>query len=246
MGILLFPLLFVFLRDDVSRQRVARRMIGRSFAAFIWLIRVLGVMSYEVVGRENMQSGRSHLIVANHPTLIDVVFLVSMFPDADCVIKDAVTRNPFMRSTVLAANYISNSACDDLLNSCVSRVNKGNSLLLFPEGTRTVPDQPIQFKPGAATVAVRTSASVLPIAIRCTPLFLTKDQPWYTVPEKRPHFVIRVMPPVVLGDLVSGQKDQRHARHAANDALRALITNGLRDFPERSAAARAGTLSQFS
>jgi 1-acyl-sn-glycerol-3-phosphate acyltransferase len=246
MGLLLFPMLFVFVRDDRARQRVARRMIGRSFAAFVRLIKVLGVMSYEVVGRENMEAGRSHLIVANHPTLIDVVFLVSMFPDSDCVIKEAVTRNPFMRSTVMAANYISNSACDDLLDSCVSRVRRGSSLLLFPEGTRTVPGRPIEFKPGAATVAVRASARVLPVAIRCAPLFLTKGEPWYSVPETRPHFVIRIMPPVSLEDLVPDRLGQRHARLAMNEALRSLIMSGLHEVPARSTARRAGTLSQFS
>jgi 1-acyl-sn-glycerol-3-phosphate acyltransferase len=203
-------------------------------------------MSYEIVGRENMERGRNHLIVANHPTLIDVVFLVSMFPDSDCVIKEAVTRNPFMRSTVMAANYISNNACDDLLDSCVARLKKGSSLLLFPEGTRTVPGQPIEFKPGAATVAVRTSARVLPIAISCSPLFLTKGEPWYTVPATRPHFVIRIMPAVSLEDLVPDQLGQRHVRHAMNDALRLLITSGLRDGSARSNAARTGTVSQFS
>jgi 1-acyl-sn-glycerol-3-phosphate acyltransferase len=246
MGLLLFPLLFVFLRDDLARQRFARRLIGRAFAAFVWLMKVLGVMSYEVVGRENMETGRNHLIVANHPTLIDVVFLVSMFPDSDCVIKEAVTRNPFMRSTVMAANYISNNACDDLLDSCVARLKQGSSLLLFPEGTRTVPGRPIEFKPGAATVAVRTAARVLPIAISCAPLFLTKDEPWYTVPATRPHFTIRIIPPVSLKDLVPDQQDQRHARHAMNDALLALITSGLRDASVRRDATRSGTVSQFS
>jgi 1-acyl-sn-glycerol-3-phosphate acyltransferase len=246
MGLLLFPLLFVFLRDDLARQRLARRIIGRAFAAFVWLMKVLGVMSYEIVGRENMEDRGSRLIVANHPTLIDVVFLVSMFPDSDCVIKEAVTRNPFMCSTVTAANYIPNNAYDDLLDSCVARLKKGGSLLLFPEGTRTVPGRPIEFKPGAATVAVRTYARVLPIAISCAPLFLTKDEPWYAVPPTRPHFMIRIMPPVSLKDLVPDQCDQRHARHAVNDALRALITSGLRDGSARSDATRSGAVSQFS
>lgn len=239
MGLVLFPLLFVFVRDATARQRLARRLIGRAFAAFVWLIKVLGVLTFEINGQENMNEERSHLIVANHPTLIDVVFLVSMFPHADCVIKAAVIRNPFMRSTVLAANYISNDAFEDLLDSCVERMRNGSSLLLFPEGTRSVPGQPIEFKPGAATVAVRTDARVLPVAIDCTPLFLMKDKPWYYVPPARPHFSILVLPPVSLADLVPDRRDQRHARHAMNDALRTLITGAL-----PAAAAQSSTTAQ--
>ena len=246
MGLVLFPLLFVFVRDDVARQRVARRLIGRAFGAFVGMIKWLGVLTFEISGREHIDEGRNHLIVANHPTLLDVVFLVSMFPHADCVIKEAVIRNPFMRSTVLAANYISNDAFEDLLESCVERVRKGSSLLLFPEGTRSVPGRPLEFKPGAATVAVRTDARVLPVAIDCTPPFLMKEKPWYYVPPSRPHFSIRIMPPLSLGELVPDRHDQRHARHAMNDALRAVITGALRDASALTSVAGATAQSQFS
>lgn len=252
MGLVLFPFLFVFIRDDVTRQGVARRVIGRAFGAFVWMMKSLGVLTYEISGRENIEEGRNHLIVANHPTLIDVVFLVSIFPHADCVIKEAVIRNPFMRSTVRAANYIPNDAFEDLLKRCVERVKGGSSLLLFPEGTRSVPGRPIEFKPGAATVAVRADARVLPIAIECTPLFLMKEKPWYYVPPSRPHFSIRVMPPVSLHDLVQDFHDQRHARHAMNEALRILITSALphvpaaNDGPRANDAPPAAAQSRFS
>lgn len=228
MGVLLFPFLFVFVRDDLARQRVARSIVGRAFGAFIWMIKSLGVLSYNVLGRENLEDGRNHLIVANHPTLIDVVFLVSMFPQADCVIKEAITRNPFMRSTVAATRYVSNIAFEELLNVCVERLKMGRSLLLFPEGTRSVPGREIEFKPGAATVAVRSTARLLPIAIQCEPRFLTKEKPWYYVPESRPHFVIRIMPPLMADELVPEGADERDARRITNEALRRLICGGLR------------------
>lgn len=246
MGLVLFPFLFVFVRDDLARQRLARQMIGRAFGAFVWMTKVLGVLTFEISGRDYIDAGRCHLIVANHPTLLDVVFLVSLFPQADCVIKEAVIRNLFMRSTVLAANYISNDAIEDLLDSCVQRMRTGSSLLLFPEGTRSVPGQPIEFKPGAATVAVRTNAKVLPVAIDCTPLFLMKEKPWYFIPPSRPHFSIRVMPPVSLTDLVPDDLDQRHARHAMNDALRTLITDALPAAAARTSMLHPSAQSQFS
>lgn len=244
-GLLVFPLLFVFVRDARTRQRAARRLIGKSFGAFVWLINGMGVLSYEVLGRENIEYGRNQLIIANHPTLIDVVFLISMFPESDCVIKGAVTRNPFMRSTVAAANYISNSEPAELLNSCVERLKAGGGLLLFPEGTRSVPGRPIDFKPGAAAVAVRTGVAVLPITIECTPLFLTKDEPWYSVPPKRPHFAIRILPPVTLCELVPDHSDQRRARRAMNEALRVLITSELTDGLARNNAKLTNARSQF-
>jgi 1-acyl-sn-glycerol-3-phosphate acyltransferase len=245
MGLVLFPFLFVFIRDDAARQRVARSLIGRGFGAFVWMMKVLGVLTYEINGWERARAGHSYVIVANHPTLIDVVFLVSMFPHADCMIKEGVIRNPFMRSTVRAANYISNIAFDDLLESCVARVKEGSSLLLFPEGTRSVPGQPIEFKPGAATIAIRTGASVLPVAIQCMPPFLMKEKPWYYVPSSRPHFSIRIMSPVSLCDLVPDCHDERRARHAMNEALRVLITAALPSTPAAIDAAPARLSRSF-
>lgn len=222
-GLLIFPVMFVFIRDRHARQIAARKLIGHGFGAFFSMIKVLGVLSYEIEGAENIESGQNQLIVANHPTLIDVVILVSLFPQADCVIKEAVTRNPFMRSTVAAANYISSAEPDCLLASCVQSLEAGGSLLLFPEGTRTARGQPLDFKLGAATVAARANVDILPIAIACSPVFLTKNLPWHHVPAEKPHFTIRVLEPVPLSKLVPDGLSERDARHEINEAMLDLL-----------------------
>jgi len=158
MGLLLFPMMFVFVRDAGARQVAARNLISNAFSAFIWLMKSLGVLSYRIQGAENICSNRNQLIIANHPTLIDVVFLVSMFPQADCVIKVAVKQNLFMRSTVTAANYISNSEPQELMESCIRSIKSGGSLILFPEGTRSVRGQPLDLQLGAAEVAIGSGA----------------------------------------------------------------------------------------
>jgi hypothetical protein len=108
-GLLIFPLVFVFVRDRQARRVLARRFIGKGFGAFLGLMKWVNVVDIQVEGREYIDDQRRQLIIANHPTLIDVVILISLFPQANCVIKQAVTLNPFMRSTVRAADYISNS-----------------------------------------------------------------------------------------------------------------------------------------
>jgi len=81
-----------FIRDDLKRQRRVRRVVQRSFWLFVEWMRVLGVMTYEIHGRERLHRD-GLLVLANHPTLIDVVLLVSLLPNADCVVKSAVARN---------------------------------------------------------------------------------------------------------------------------------------------------------
>ena len=226
-GLLLFPLMFLFVRDSRQRQLTARKLISAAFGAFVRMMRNMGVLSFRIQGEEYITSGDGRLIIANHPTLLDVVFLISLFSQTDCVIKKAVTKNPFMASTVGAANYISNSEPEQLLDSCVARLQSGASLLLFPEGTRSVKGQPFDLKLGAAEIALRAGAEILPVVIECTPLFLSKAEPWYTVPRIKPQFTIRIMAPIPLEQLVSDDFDQRHARHVLNEAFLMLISRDL-------------------
>jgi len=228
-GLVLFPLLFVLIRDGARRRVTARRCIGWGFGAFWELMHVLGLFDYRIEGREHIDPQRRLLIVANHPTLIDVVVLISLFPQASCVIKEAVVRNPFMGSTVRAADYVSNRRPEDLLDGCVAAMRSGDSLLLFPEGTRTRPDGPIDFRPGAATIAARTGADILPIAIRCQPLLLSKQHPWHYVPRERPMFTIRIMPTVSIAELVPHPGDERQLRHDLNEAVLGIIRRELDD-----------------
>ena len=227
MGLILFPMMFIFIRDAGARQVVARRLIGNAFSAFIWLMKNMGVLSYQIQGAENVCSSRNQLIIANHPTLIDVVFLVSLFSQADCVIKEAVTKNLFMRSTVAAANYISNSEPQELMESCIGSLKSGGSLILFPEATRSIRRQPLDFKLGAAAVAIDPGAEILPIVIQCTPPTLAKHEPWYKIPPSRPFFSIQILTPTSLEELVPGDYNPRQAKRALNKTFLALFARKL-------------------
>jgi len=227
-GILIFPLIFVFVRNHATRQRVARRLVSNAFWLFIWIMNGLGVMAYEIRGREYCVTGRNQLIIANHPSLIDVIFLVALFPMVDCVIKEAITRNPFMRSVALSTNWIPSGNTGVLLNTCVSRLKSGASLLLFPEGTRSVPGQPLDFKLGAASFAIKADAEILPITIQCTqPRLLAKGEPWYRIPPEKPLFSIHVYPPRSLDTFIPAGLHPRDATRERNRAFLAFFESKL-------------------
>lgn len=186
---MLAPLLLV--RSAARRQAISRRLVQLAFAVHIGIMHRLGVLTYEVVGRERLQR-RGLLVLANHPTLIDVVFLVSLLPNADCVVKRAVACNPFMRGPVRAAGYISNNDGAGLVDECVAAVRAGGTLVIFPEGTRSVPGEPPRLQRGAANIAVRGRLDITPVRITCTPPTLTKGQKWYRVPSRRFHVRLQI------------------------------------------------------
>lgn len=219
-SLIVSPLIFLLVRNSDKRQGATRQLVGHAFGTFIWVMKTLGVMSYRFSGLENIGDGKNRLIIANHPTLIDVIFLVSLFPMADCVVKHAVFKNPFMRGVVKPARYISGGSPGKMLDTCVRRLNSGSSLLLFPEGTRSVYGQPLQFKLGASSIATRSRVEILPIFIRCTqPKFLAKHQPWYKVPPSKPHFTIRFHHPISVDMLIPGDLSPHESTRALNKAL---------------------------
>ena len=227
-GFVIFPLIFIFVRNPDKRQVVARRLVSNAFRLFLLIMSGLGVLSYEIQGAENGIVGGNQLIIANHPSLIDVIFLVAMFPMVDCVIKEAITRNPFMRSVALSTNWIPSGNTGVLMNTCVSRLKSGASLLLFPEGTRTIPGQPLDFKLGAASFAIKADAEILPVTIQVSqPRLLAKGEPWYRIPPERPVFTIRVYPPRELDTFIPAGQHPRDATRELNKAFLAFFESKL-------------------
>jgi 1-acyl-sn-glycerol-3-phosphate acyltransferase len=195
-SVTIFPALrLVSPRPAVARRRIQRAM-QLCFRLFAWMMMsVFRVVSFEFRNPERLaQEGR--LIVANHPSLIDVVLIISLMPSVDCIVKQALWRNPFLRWPVRWAGYIPNTTPERLVEDCSSALRAGHSLLVFPEGTRTVPGQPLRFKRGAAQIALTVGCEIVPITITQTLPTLTKGERWYQVPRQRSHWVISVDEPI--------------------------------------------------
>jgi len=219
LGTIIFPICFLIVRDPAKRQCFTRKLVGKLFSTFIWMMKSLGVLSYEIHGFENASDIEQTLIVANHPSLIDVVFLLSFFPMSECVVKKAITQNPFTRSVAAGAKYISNGDPEIMLNTCIERVRKGSNLIMFPEGTRGDPGKPLKFKMGAAAIAVRADAQILPITIRCTPPTLRKGESWFQIPDRRPHWVFEIPATRSIEDFIGSLGNEREAIRQFQSAL---------------------------
>ncbi|EJN09275.1 1-acyl-sn-glycerol-3-phosphate acyltransferase [Herbaspirillum sp. YR522] len=191
MRLFAFPLLALLVRDRQRQVLAARRLIQLAMRGFVELMRATGVIRYRITGLERLQR-TGLLILANHPTLIDTVLLMAFVRHADCIVKNALWRNPFTRGPVQAAGYISNDQGPELIEDCINSIRAGSNLIIFPEGTRTPRDGNISFKRGAANVAVRGVCAITPVVIRCTPATLGKGCKWWDVPPTTAHFSIDI------------------------------------------------------
>ncbi|MCW5262263.1 1-acyl-sn-glycerol-3-phosphate acyltransferase [Verminephrobacter eiseniae] len=220
--IIVFPALPWFIRDRQRLSITARWIIRQTFRAFVGLMHGLGIFSYETHGLDKLNR-QGLLILANHPSLIDVVFLMSFTAQADCVVKAGLATNPFTRGPVLAARFICNDAGPAMIEDSVASLRAGNNLIIFPEGTRTPMNGTLaKLQRGASNVAVRGKVDVTPVLIWCRPPTLVKGMPWWRIPERRPHFCIEVREDMPIASLVG---------HGGNDALAVRrLTEHLTDY----------------
>lgn len=190
--LLVFPALHLFVGDREKRGVLARRVVHRTFALFIGYMHRIGILTYEIKGLEKLQRP-GLLILANHPTLIDIVFLISLLENADCVVRSGLARNIATRGAVGATGYISNDNGADLIAACIQSVRSGKNLVIFPEGSRSKHDKLLPFQRGAANIAVRGRLNITPVLIKCSPPTLSKGLGWYNIPSRRFHVSIEVL-----------------------------------------------------
>ena len=184
LAFVVLPLIIVCsTNSDIRRKRI-QAIISWHFQLFIKLIQWLGLMKLNSRDIEKLQSDNGVIIIANHPTLIDVVVIISLLKKVDCVVKDGLNQNIFLRGVVRAAGYINNSDPEALLTGCEDSLRKGRNLIIFPEGTRSVSGKPLKFQRGVAHIALKAECKIRPIYLQCSPGTLSKNQNWYDVPER--------------------------------------------------------------
>lgn len=72
MPLLVVPLLYLLPGNRLRREHRGQKVIHHSFRSFIWTMEKMGVLTYEVTGIEKLQDAK--LVLANHPSLLDIVF----------------------------------------------------------------------------------------------------------------------------------------------------------------------------
>lgn len=207
-GIVLTFLVFPIVGIVTPKDRivaVSRKIVSYSFRSFINLLDFLNVYDFDIEQAEReLAQYKGKVIVANHPSLIDVVILIAILPQADCVVKKALWNNPFLKGVVKAVGYIKNNEDpEELILACDKSLKAGYCLVIFPEGTRTLPGQPAKLQRGASNIALRCQADIVPVNIDCHPSTLTKNEPWYKIPSVKSKFKISVDKPIEIGEYSS-------------------------------------------
>lgn len=161
--------------------RTAIRKLFAAWCGWLHATRLIYV-SFEGFTAEALEGPAVY--IANHPGLLDATFILSQLPDAICIFKPGIIRNPVLGPAALMAGYASGDKGVDLIRDVAARVSGGRSLLIFPEGTRTAPHTVLNpLKPGFALIAARARVPVRLILIRAPRDLVPKGWSWWRAPS---------------------------------------------------------------
>lgn len=172
-----------------ARRARAQWVLQQAFRVYLIVLSTLRLISFRLDDLERLRAPGGRLIIANHPCLLDVVVLMSVLPKAQCIVKHELWSHPLLGSVMRGAGFIRNDLePDQLLEACRKSLAAGEQLIIFPEGTRTRPGEKPHFRRGFANLATLTGAKIQLVLLTCTPLTLTKGEPWWRIPAQRPLF----------------------------------------------------------
>lgn len=178
-----FCLLAAWLPATDNRERFFQRLVHRQFAIFVrwlWFTRIVPV-HYD--GFPLWPGRRGRVIVANHPGLMDVGWVLARVPEAMCIYKPDVGHNPLFGATARRAGYLASDRGHYLLRTAAAKLAAGHTLLVFPEGTRTKGGELNPLKPGFVVMARVARAPIQLVRITCDSELMTKGRAWWRVPR---------------------------------------------------------------
>ena len=148
--------------------------------------------------RERIRNDAAYVLVSNHQSLLDILVLFRLYRHYKWVSKVEIFRVPFVGWNMTLNRYIAirrgdRSDARRMMDACGRALRGGNSVMMFPEGTRSVDGQLREFRHGAFTLAYRERVPILPIVLDGT----TDALPKHGLVLRNPaHILVQVLKPV--------------------------------------------------
>ena len=149
--------------------------IGRKWSKF--LLKLYGIKC-SINGLEKLDPDKTYVYVCNHSSLFDIpVVLASLKDNVRIMYKKELEKIPFFGYGLKKSNFIAVTRSNPRnamasIEEAVKTVRKNASVLVFPEGTRSVDGKLGGFKRGAFVLASRSEKEIVPVAIQGTSAIL--------------------------------------------------------------------------
>lgn len=198
------------------REALLQDLISRTFRLFLDGCSACGLMRLDLGAIDALNDRSQMLLVANHPSMIDVFLVISRVRRAVCLMKAGIGSNVFLAVGARLAGYISNRSTSQMIRDATEAVSQGRLLLAFPEGTRTTVQPMNRLKPGVALVAKRARAPLQLILIETNSPYLSQGWKIWRPPQFPLVYKLslgeRVLPAATVAETVARLQHAFHAR----------------------------------
>lgn len=251
LGALVLPLVHLGPGSLAVRQRRCQRLVRASWRVLVGYLRWMGLLALDRGGPRMLSLSSSlaapcalpeqAIVIANHPTLLDIIALTVAVGPGSVVAKPSLFRSPVLGPLLRACGHLATGLADQGPLSTVDRaeacLRAGHNVILFPEGTRSPVGGIGVFRLGAFELARRSGVPLVPVRISATPPVLWKGARWFELPRTTVRLRLEVMAPVRVPSTASPQ-----ALRALMDEMRVrLVAPQVEPFrlDEPARAARA-------
>ncbi|MEP6702675.1 MAG: lysophospholipid acyltransferase family protein [Betaproteobacteria bacterium] len=162
------------------------------FRHYLWMLAVTGSCRFDLSGLDALRGKGPVIIAPNHPSLLDALMVISRLPNIVCIMKTELRNNIFMRGGARFAQYIDNRSMREMIRSSAEALKRGDHVLLFPEGSRTVRPPVNAFSQLIGLIARTAQIPVQTVFIESTSAFLGKGWPLFRKPSMPITYRIRL------------------------------------------------------
>ena len=126
-----------------------------------------------IEGREKIRRGETYVMVSNHVSLLDILVLFCLDTHFKWVSKAENFKLPFIGWNMRLNRYIElrrgeRASVLQMFKACDAALQGGSSIMMFPEGTRSVDGKLRPFKEGAFELAIRNRVPILLLTVEGT------------------------------------------------------------------------------
>ena len=203
-----------------------RYWAGRTFRLLaVSQVKLNPLWRFRTSGRPVRDPRRPYVVVSNHESYADI-FLISLLPwEMKWLSKETIFRIPVMGWMMRMAGDVAivrgnRDSAVGALDSCMDRLAKRVSVMIFPEGTRSKTADLLPFKDGAFRLAIESGAPLLPLAVAGTRHAMAKG----TFQFRRADAIVSVLDPIETTGLTFADLPalKERARRAIIDGRSAL------------------------
>lgn len=120
----------------------------------------------EYIDKQKFDLSKPAVIICNHQSHLDIALILLMSPKIIVLTNEWVWKNPFYGYIIRYIDFFPiYTGIDQGYEKIKAKVNKGYSVLIFPEGTRTKNGNINRFHQGAFSLADYLGLDILPVLI---------------------------------------------------------------------------------